>query len=370
MTIRNRALRRAAAVAVALGLAAGAVACSPTSGNGDGSGSSELTKVRFGLPSVMGANNSPLAVAVAGGYFEQEGLDVEIVNTTSASEGQALMTGKVDIESATPGPILQLQESGQEFVMVYNYLRAPTGSIAVLEDSPIASLEDFAGTTIGADALGSGNILLTDGILASVDLAPGRDYEHLAVGVGAQAIHALESGRVDALELWDTEYAAIEANGVPLRTFSSDSAEQLFSTTYMTSRTYADAHGDTIERFGRAMAQASLFTATNPEAALTMMYGAFPETRIAGTAEEEQLASDTIALQARLGILTAGDPATEGTWGAYSPEAVAEWVSFAQNSGVISTPLDAETLFTNEFSEAYNDFDDAEVIAEAEQWKP
>lgn len=368
MTIRNTTLRRVLAATVALGFVASAVACSGSAG--DNTGSAELTKVRFGLPSVMGVNNSPLAVAVAGGYFEQEGLDVEIVNTTSASEGQALMTGKVDIESATPGPILQLQESGQDFVMVYNYLRAPTGSIAVLEDSSIDSLEDFAGTTIGADALGSGNILLTDGILASVDLVPDRDYEHLAVGVGAQAIHALESGRVDALELWDTEYAAIEANGVPLRTFSSDSAEQLFSTTYMTSRDYADEHGETVEKFGRAMAQASLFAATNPEAALTMMYDAFPETRVAGTAEDEQLASDAIALQARLGILTAGDPATEGTWGAYSPEAVEEWVSFAQNSGVISAPLDAGSLFTNEFSEAYNDFDDAEVVAEAEQWKP
>jgi NitT/TauT family transport system substrate-binding protein len=240
----------------------------------------------------------------------------------------------------------------------------------VLEESPIEALADFAGTTIGADALGSGNILLTDGILASADLAPGRDYEHLAVGVGAQAIHALESGRVDALELWDTEYAAIEANGVPLRTFSSDSAEQLFSTTYMTSRSYADEHGDAVERFGRAMAQASLFTATNPEAALSMMYREFPETRVAGTSEEDQLASDLIALQARLGILTAGDPADAGTWGAYTPEAVAEWVAFAQSSGVIETQLDPESLFTNEFSEAYNAFDADEVVEEAQQWKP
>lgn len=370
MTIRNTTLRRVLAATVALGFAASAVACSASAGGPDGTGSDGLTKVRFGLPSVMGANNSPLAVAVAGGYFEQEGLEVEIVNTTSASEGQALMTGKVDIESATPGPILQLQESGQDFVMVYNYLRAPTGSIAVLDESPIESLEDFDGATIGADALGSGNILLTDGILASVDLVPERDYEHLAVGVGAQAIHALESGRVDALELWDTEYAAIEANGVPLRTFSSESAEQLFSTTYMTSQEYAGEHGETIERFGRAMAQASLFTATNPEAALTLMYQEFPETRVAGTAEEEQLASDLIALNARLDILTAGDPAAAGTWGAYSPKGVEEWITFAQNSGVISAPLTADDLFTNEFSAAYNDFDDAAVVAEAEQWKP
>lgn len=367
MRARNsllRGLALATAAAATLTLAA----CGPSE-TGSDSNADDVT-VRFGLPSTMGANNSPLAVAQAYGYFEDEGLDVEVVNTTSASEGQALMTGKVDIESATPGPILQLQADGQDFVMVYNYLRGPTGSIAVLEDSPITSLDGFEGTTIGADALGSGNILLTNGILADAGLTVGEDFSHLAVGVGAQAIHALESGRVDALELWDTEYAAIEANGVALRTFTSDSAERLFSTTYMTTTDYAENHGDAVAAFGRAMAKATLFTATNPEAALRIMYRAFPETRIAGVSEDEQLNTDLTALQARLGVLIAGDPGANGTWGAYDEEAVAQWVTFANDAGIIDAQLTAAELFTNRFAEHINDFDQAEIIAEAEGWTP
>ncbi|WP_285251190.1 ABC transporter substrate-binding protein [Pseudarthrobacter sp. fls2-241-R2A-168] len=329
-----------------------------------------MLKVRFGLPSTMGANNAPLAVADAMGYFKAEGLDVEIVNTTAASEGQALLTGKVDIESATPGPVLQMQTEGQDFVMVYNYLRAPTGSIAVLEDSAVQKLEDFRDATIGADALGSGNILLTNGILASAGLRPDADFQHLAVGVGAQAIHALESGRVDALELWDTEYAAIEANGTELRTFSSDSAKKLFSTTYMTSAKYAEGSGEAIAGFGRAMAKSSLFTATNPEAALRLMYASYPETRVAGVSEGEQLRTDMTALEARLAVLTEGDPASRKTWGEYDEAGVSEWIRFASSAGIIDRELEPEKVFTNKFSEEYNDFDTEAVVREAEAWKP
>lgn len=340
---------------------------------GSGGGEAGLTSITVGAPSIMGPNNSPIAVAQGMGYFADEGLAVDFIATGGSAESvQATLSEKIQIGSSTTEPIYQLAERGktdEELVMVYNYLRAPTGSLAVLEDSPIADIADFTGTTIGADSLGSGNVLLAKGILALGGVAP-ENVSFVATGTGAGALQALTAGQVDALSLWDTEYAAIEAAGHPLRFFLDPGIEPLFSTTFFTTPEYADQHAEIVEGFGRAMAKATLFASTNPEAALQVMYQEYPETRLPGASLEDQLATDGIALRARLERLNAGDPATNGTWGQYPDGAVQTWIDFAVESGIITASVEPDELFTNDFVTAYNDFDAAAVEAEAADWTP
>jgi NitT/TauT family transport system substrate-binding protein len=363
-------LKRTAGVLLAGLLAISAAGCAADS---DGSSDGALEHVSFGLPTAMAANNAPMAVAVGLGYFEEEGLDVEIVFTgASNTTVQAVLSNQLDIGSATPEPVLQLAESGGEFggvKMIYNYIRKPTGGLAVLDDSKIESLEDFKGVTIGDSSLSSGNLLLANAILSSVDLEEGRDFSHLAVGTGAAALQALTSGDVQALSLWDTEYAAMEnQGGVSLRVLSSPEAENLFSTTYFASPKYIEENTETVEAFGRAMAKATYFTSLNPEAALQVMYEEFPETRTAGLSEEEQIENNVVALNARLEVLLAGDPAANMNWGSYDPEAVADWVAFALDTDLIEADLDVDSLYTNDMVDAYNDFDVEAIEEQAESW--
>ncbi|WP_430593181.1 ABC transporter substrate-binding protein [Humidisolicoccus flavus] len=366
--------KKFAAASIALLLTASVAGCSAgdpeSSGGADNAGT---TQVKFGLPTNMGANNAPLAVAQGLGYFEDEGLDVEIVNTGGSSASlQAVLSGQLDIGSATPEPILQFVESGGGFggvTMFYNYVRQPTGSLAVLASSDVQSLEDFAGLTIGNSSLGSGNLILANGILDSVGLEPDVDFSHIAVGTGAAALQALESGQVGALSLWDTEYAAMEVQGVELRTFTSPEAAELFSTTYFSSPKYIEDNPEVIEAFGRAMARATHFTSLDPTAALKVMYETFPETRTGGLDEAAQLETDLVALNARLELLLADDPIANGNWGEYSPSAVESWTSYAFTSEIVTTELNADELYTNDFVEAYNDFDPAEIEADVAEFQ-
>ncbi|MDR6167889.1 NitT/TauT family transport system substrate-binding protein [Microbacterium paludicola] len=356
---------RTAAVTVTAALALTIAGCA-----GDDAGSADgTTTVEFGIPTNMGANNSPMAVAQAMGYFEDEGLKVDIVVTgDSTSIVQGIDSGSLDIGSTPPEPIWQAMTKGSQLQLVYNYIRKQTGSLAVLDDSPITSLGDFEGAVIGQSSLGTSNMLLSEGILASADLTPDVDYSHLAVGTGAAALQALTTGQVDALSLWDTEYAAFEAQGTPLRYFTTEEAASLFSTTYFTSSDYAADNAETIEAFGRAMAKATLFTATNPEAALRIMYEEYPDTLVAGNSIDDQLAIDLVALNRRLELLTADDPQDTASWGAYSESALAAWGTFALDSGIIDSEVDTVAAAPNTFVEAYNDFDADAVVAEAQNW--
>lgn len=331
-----------------------------------------LTSIDFGLPTQMGANNSPMAVAQHLGYFADEGLNVDIVITKdSASIIQGVSSGSLQIGSTPPEPILQAKSAGNgdDLVLMYNYIRQQTGSIAVLADSPIESLSDFDGKTVGQASLGTSNMLLSNGILHTAGLTADTDFSNLAVGTGAAALQALQSGQVDALSLWDTEYAAMEAKGTELRYFTIPDVEKLFSTSYFSTREFLADHPDEAAGFGRAMAKATLFTATNPTAALEMMYADYPETRIAGTSEDDQLATDLVALERRITLLTAGDPEANKDFGSYEPSAAEAWVDFTTTAGIITAPVDPTTIYSDDLVEQYNDFDAAAVVAAATDWK-
>jgi NitT/TauT family transport system substrate-binding protein len=331
-------------------------ACS--SDGGDGS-NGDATQIRFGIPTQMGANNSPMAVAEHMGYFADEGLDVEIVNTTdSVSIIQGVDSGSLEIGSTPPEQLWQSIENGGDVQLVYNYIREQTGSIAVRADSGIESLEDLEGAAIGQSSLGSSNLQLSNGILASVGFTEDEDFTNVAVGVGAAALQALDTDRIQALSLWDTEYAAFEENGAELTYLTTPEVASLFSTTYFTSSDYLEENSDAVAGFGRAVARATLFTATNPEAALRIMY------------EDEQLATDLVSLERRIDLLLAGDPEANDSWGAYTAEAVESWAAFALDSALISSPIDAVSHVGNGLVDQYSDFDGDAVIAEAEEWTP
>ncbi|WP_129336530.1 ABC transporter substrate-binding protein [Cellulomonas endophytica] len=365
MTLRTTPLALGAATLTAALLLAGCAGeSSPAGADGE-----DLSPLRFALPTQMGANNAPLAVAASLGYFMEEGLDVEIINTSdSTSIVQGVDSGSIEIGSTPPEPLWQTVAAGGDVTLVYNYIRQQTGSVVSLADGPVQSLDDLEGKAVGQSSLGSSNLLLSNGILASVGLEEDVDFTNVAVGTGAAALQALETDQVQALSLWDTEYAAFEETGAVLNYFTTPEVEQLFSTTYFTSPEYLASNADEVAAFGRAMARATLFTSTNPAAALQVMYEGYPETRLAGVGEEEQLATDLVALERRIVLLNAGDPQAHGTWGAYTPEAVEAWAEFAASAGIVDAPIDASAHVSTDLVEQYNDFDADAVVAQAQDW--
>ena len=355
-------------IIAAAALIGGTAACSSDSAPGtDGSGEAGSSKLVLGTALSMATSNVPLAVARHFGFFEEEGLDVEVVVTgDSTASVQGVISGRLDVSSTPPEPVLQVMaasDSASDLVMIYNYVREQTGSLAVLSDSGIGDMADLSGKVIGVSDLGSSNILLTNGSLTTVGLTPEVDFTYLAVGTGAAALQALEAGHVDALALWDTEYAAMEKSGAELDYFTTPEISSLFSVNYFTTRDYFEANADALSAFGRAIAKATYFVALDPEASLRIMYEDYPETLGAGRTVEEQLEVDLTALNARVRLLTAGDPAANGTWGLYEPSAVENWTTFAFESGIIPSQLDPEAIYSNELVSRYNDFDPAAVEA-------
>lgn len=238
-------------------------------------------------------------------FFVQEGLDVKMIGLGGATVAvQAVGVGQVDIGQATTSAPLSLLEKQPDsdiraFYTITNGFQNPP---AVLRDSPIRSLADLSGKTVGVQALANSSVDTTKA-LVQIAGGNGASLKFVAIGQGAEAAHALQTKRVDAAALFDGLYGQIEASGVPLRLLISDATNQNavgFSAVLITRAGFLKDHRDALVRFGRAIAKATVFAKANPEAAVRIHWKQYPETKQRGVSDEDAMKSSLASLHARL----------------------------------------------------------------------
>jgi NitT/TauT family transport system substrate-binding protein len=332
-----------------------------------------LKDVTLGIPSNLLTPNYCFApAAIEMGFFEEEGLNVRVQTTAgSTAVVQGVLTDQFQFGAATPEPILKSVVEGSELVMVYNYLRGPTGYMAVLADSPYQTIGDLRGKRLGTASLASGNVLLTNGVLARLGINPETEITYLAVGVGAQAYHAVQTGHVDALILWDTAYEVMENLGAKFRYMYGPGQERLFSVQLTAKRSLIESEPDMVEGFGRGFTKGLVFAKNNPEACVRLMWKMFPSSRAPGVPEEQQLREGAAMVSNQIQRLVINEYSEAHGFGSYDEKDVQAWNEFAVEGDIIPTEIeDVTKIFTNEFVEGYNNFDQQTVVQQAKDWAP
>ncbi|RKS73227.1 NitT/TauT family transport system substrate-binding protein [Actinomadura pelletieri DSM 43383] len=353
-----------------------AVALAATGCGGDGGNSQEdgenLRTVKVAL-SIKAMNSSFAAISVARylGYFKEEGLKVETTFTPGSTQAiQAVAAGQMDMAAPVPQALIpDAVKNDSDQRMFFNWARSQVASFAVEANSPIRNWTDFRGKKIGAQSLGSGTIPLAQALLREQGMDPDKDVKFVSVGLEAGAYHALQSKRVDALMLFDSQYAAMENLGAKLRYFKSSLSQQLFSTGFSAKQSYMKANPKVIEGFGRAMAKANVFTTANPEAAIKMMYEIYPKTNIPGVPEDKKMEDNKRILALRTTHIISGDPDAGKNWGSFPEEGVKAWSDFSVATKLTPTAFKAEQFVTNEFVPAFNDFDPQKIKTAAKNYR-
>src|SRR5690606_24824270 len=92
----------------------------------------------------------------------------------------------------------------------YNYLRSSIWEIVTLPDSPIKTIADLKGKKLGVAGMQYGNIPVTKALIGQAGMKQ-EDVDLQTVGTDAPAYRALTTRQIDALNLWDTLHATLEA---------------------------------------------------------------------------------------------------------------------------------------------------------------
>jgi len=153
----------------------------------------------------------PTTLARELGFYEEEGLDVELQDHAGGAKAlQSLIGGSSDVVSGFYDHTIQMAAEGREFVAFVTMLRFP-GLVLVTSPQgagPVTKIEDLKGRIAGVTAAGSSSQMLLTYMLQRHGIA-GDAVSITPVGSAATAIAAIEHGKVDAAMVADPAFTLI-----------------------------------------------------------------------------------------------------------------------------------------------------------------
>lgn len=278
--MRHHALPRllpALLVAAVLASACGGSAPSAApAGTGAKPAASKAATAKLASVKVAGfpatAQNWPLYIGQAQGYFKQAGIDFSFTAIRSSPNTmQALLTGAIDLANNEPDALFSaVTKNGPVAAIVAG--DANVAPYAVVTVPSIHSLKQLKGKTIGGTVLTSSvTYLLRQYLKREAGLAY-NDYKFLAVGSTAQRVQALESGQVQAALVAQPQEFAAEAKGYRNVGYVSDVLPAVGDTLIANTK-WAKANSATLVRFLKALHESVrwLYDPANKAAAINLL---------------------------------------------------------------------------------------------------
>jgi NitT/TauT family transport system substrate-binding protein len=330
----------------------------------------EPAKVRVIFPSQSRATAtvSPYTIAKKLGYFAEEGLDVDYVPSDgSVQAAQITGAGTAEYGIATAEGVVAAAGRGTDMGVIFVYMvyHEPIFGLAVKKDSPVRSPRDLKGKTIGVASMGSAGLTAAKAMLHEEGVDPEKDANYVAVGIGAVAGKALEDGRVDALALWDEQYAILQTLGLNFRELPfTENYRKLSGAGVLVRRDYLAKNRAQVLRFCRAIARATIFGLTNPEAAVKVNWDVFPESKPKGVEEAKALRDAVFVFKRRA---AKWDPNLGGDkrWGGMTAEEWKAYLTFLNLEGKV----DLSKIYTTDLLDEVNRFDKGKVQEQARAYR-
>lgn len=157
-------------------------------------GSAQLKKVRLAIPTVD-IVTLPLKMAQAKGFYQKEGLEVEIILIAGALGVRAVLGNSVEFSTAS-GSILAAAARGVPVKLVSVITAKPTFDL--ISEAKIQSFSQLKGKQIGISTRGGTFEHITRLILERNGLDPDKDVTILALGRQDDLHLALKAGKISA----------------------------------------------------------------------------------------------------------------------------------------------------------------------------
>lgn len=251
-TVNRRMFLSGMGGAVVLGF--GAAGCGGGDSGGDGGFEGEAAVAH--LESIVAA--APFLIASELGYFEREGLRLELVSFPGGTDTIRGITSGIPFGMPATLPALIAHQAGQgDLRMISGFVNEALVTFMVPVDSPIRNLDDLEGRKIAVSQPGSITTYFADRIVREHGLEPGRNVEILNVGGPPDAWTATQQGVADVA--WAT-------SPISDRLIGEDQARVLFEcrdfvpdwadNTLWTTQEFIDDSPDVLRSWLRALRQA------------------------------------------------------------------------------------------------------------------
>lgn len=311
---------------------------SGSDGNADNAAGDGLTPVTFVLDWTPNTNHTGLYVAVENGYFEEEGLDVTIIQPTEDSASLMVASGAAQLGITcqdTMAPSI-IGENALPIQAVAAILQHNTSGIISLKETGIDRPAHMAGHNYA-----TWNMEVEQAMIRAIVEADGGRFEDIELipSTVYDTITALNSG-VDSVWIfyaWDgiaTEVKGIDTNYLDFGQL--DPAFDYYTPVIIANNTFLEEQGDIARKFLAAAKKGYEFSIEHPEEAAEILLAAAPEL-------------DADIVRASQKWIAGQYKAEVSRWGYIDP---ARWDLFYQwltDNGLSEEPIAPGTGFTNDY---------------------
>lgn len=295
-----------------------------------------LKKVSVVLDWTPNTNHTGLYVAKDKGYFEEEGLDVEIITPGETGADQLVASGKAEFGISYQEGITQARVQGVPLVSIAAIIQHNTSGFASPAEKNIKSPKDFEDKTYG----GWGSPV-EKAVMSSLMNLEKADVEKVNfVNMGDTDFFTAVKRDIDFAWIY-YGWTGIEAElrGEKLNmVYLTDHSDKLdyYTPVLATSEKMIDEHSDTVKAFVKATSKGYEFAINKPEEAANILLKAVPD-----------LDSDLVKKSQEWLSTRYQDDAAR--WGEQKLEVWENYANWMYDNKLLEKELDSNKAFTNDF---------------------
>ncbi len=257
----NSVIRKVLAVALACGLLLCGVGCAENDGGRQTVRVCEVTHSIF---------YAPQYVAMAKGFFAEEGLDIELSNGQGADAVMAaVLSGNMDIGFAGPEASIYVYNEGKEdYTQVFAQVTRRDGSFLVGRHKDEAFTWDkLKGASVLPGRKGGVPYMALEHVLRQSGLDPATDLTLDNSVQFSMMTAAFTGGTGDYVTAFEPVASMLEQEGKGYIVASvGEAAGDIPYTAYFAKKSYIEKHSDLVERFTRAVYKGQQWVATHTAA--------------------------------------------------------------------------------------------------------
>ena len=303
----------------------------------DGEDTDSLEDVTVILDYVANTNHTGMYVALDQGYYEEQGLNVNIVEPTEGATATLVAVGKGDfgISYQEDVTIALASEDPLPIRAIAALIQHNTSGFATYADKNITSVKDFEGKTYAGWG-GPGE----SAVLNAVMTQAGADFSKLNIVTSDGAGFAALKDQVDIMwffEAWDNvkcELADFPINYTPVRDL--DERLDYYTPVIIASEETLEQKPEMVRRFLAATEKGYLYAIENPEESAEILHKYTP-------------GYDMELLSRSQAYLTDKYMEDSETWGTMKDSVWDNYTDFMVEYGVIDKDIPAADCYTNEF---------------------
>ncbi|MCK9305934.1 MAG: ABC transporter substrate-binding protein [Methanoculleus sp.] len=207
-------------------------------------------------------------IAQEQGYFEEQGLNVELFQFQNSAEGSnAIIAKKIDVGGFGPSPLVYAAKGSP--VTIIGGLMAEGAGVIVLPEKAdqFPNPASFAGKTVATVRMSSGDIHFR-GALRSAGLDLQKDITIQEISSPAAVLDAVKAGKVDAGIVWTPFMEMAESQGLTVIAYTSEYYPKHPCCRIATLTENLETDRDTYVRMEKALIQAYRYSRTDPDGAV------------------------------------------------------------------------------------------------------